>query len=124
MALTAMIALVGFELLMAQELQFVHGFSPLDAGLFMLPLMLACSFSGPAAGAGRPLWFTHRRHAGYGLQRPEFFRPLDDRYGASAGSGLGLDDFAGSERVHRTVVIHGGDHVGSAKRESHRCRGD
>lgn len=51
MALTAMIALVGFELLMAQELQFVHGFSPLDAGLFMLPLMLACSFSGPAAGA-------------------------------------------------------------------------
>lgn len=50
-ALTAMIALVGFELLMAQELQFVHGFSPLDAGLFMLPLMLACSFSGPAAGA-------------------------------------------------------------------------
>ncbi|WP_312387376.1 SmvA family efflux MFS transporter [Atlantibacter hermannii] len=51
MALTAMIALVGFELLMAQELQFVHGVSPLDAGLFMLPLMLACSFSGPAAGA-------------------------------------------------------------------------
>ncbi|WP_312773453.1 SmvA family efflux MFS transporter [Atlantibacter hermannii] len=51
MALTAMIALVGFELLMAQELQFVHGFSPLDAGLFILPLMLACSFSGPAAGA-------------------------------------------------------------------------
>lgn len=51
MALTAMIALVGFELLMAQELQFVHGFSPLDAGLFMLPLMLACSFIGPAAGA-------------------------------------------------------------------------
>lgn len=51
MALTAMITLVGFELLMAQELQFVHGFSPLEAGLFMLPLMLACSFSGPAAGA-------------------------------------------------------------------------
>ena len=51
MALTAMITLVGFELLMAQELQFVHGFTPLAAGLFMLPLMLACSFSGPAAGA-------------------------------------------------------------------------
>ncbi|MDW2743206.1 SmvA family efflux MFS transporter [Atlantibacter subterraneus] len=51
MALTAMITLVGFELLMAQELQFVHGFTPLEAGLFMLPLMLACSFSGPAAGA-------------------------------------------------------------------------
>jgi DHA2 family multidrug resistance protein-like MFS transporter len=32
MAMTAMIALVGFELLMAQELQFVHGFTPFEAG--------------------------------------------------------------------------------------------
>jgi DHA2 family multidrug resistance protein-like MFS transporter len=50
MAVTAMIALVGFELLMAQELQFVHGFTPFAAGLFMLPVMLASGFSGPIAG--------------------------------------------------------------------------
>jgi len=50
MAMTAMIALVGFELLMAQELQFVHGFTPFDAGMFMLPLMVASGFSGPIAG--------------------------------------------------------------------------
>lgn len=50
MALTAMITLVGFELLMAQELQFVHGFTPFDAGMFMLPVMLASGFSGPIAG--------------------------------------------------------------------------
>ena len=50
MAMTAMIALVGFELLMAQELQFVHGFTPFDAGIFMLPLMMASGFSGPIAG--------------------------------------------------------------------------
>lgn len=33
MAMTAMITLVGFELLMAQELQFVHGLSPYEAGV-------------------------------------------------------------------------------------------
>lgn len=41
MAMTAMITLVGFELLMAQELQFVHGLSPYEAGVFMLPVMVA-----------------------------------------------------------------------------------
>ncbi|MCG5044652.1 MFS transporter [Enterobacteriaceae bacterium 155047] len=46
----AMIALVGFELLMAQELQFVHGFTPFEAGTFMLPVMVASGFSGPIAG--------------------------------------------------------------------------
>lgn len=50
MAMTAMIALVGFELLMAQELQFVHGFTPFEAGKFMLPVMIASGFSGPIAG--------------------------------------------------------------------------
>lgn len=50
MAITAMVTLVGFELLMAQELQFVHGKTPFEAGLFMLPLMLASGFSGPLAG--------------------------------------------------------------------------
>ena len=50
MAMTAMIALVGFELLMAQELQFVHGFTPFEAGMFMLPVMVASGFSGPIAG--------------------------------------------------------------------------
>ncbi|HGW3637559.1 TPA: MFS transporter [Citrobacter koseri] len=50
MAMTAMITLVGFELLMAQELQFVHGLTPYEAGLFMLPVMLASGFSGPLAG--------------------------------------------------------------------------
>lgn len=50
MAMTAMITLVGFELLMAQELQFVHGLTPYQAGLFMLPAMIASGFSGPISG--------------------------------------------------------------------------
>ncbi|WP_312284278.1 SmvA family efflux MFS transporter [Yokenella regensburgei] len=50
MILTSMITLVGFQLLMAQELQFVHAKTALQAGLFMLPVMLASSFSGPIAG--------------------------------------------------------------------------
>ncbi len=48
MAMTAMIALVGFELLMAQELQFVHGFTPpLRQGC------LCCRSWSPAALAGQ-----------------------------------------------------------------------
>lgn len=42
--------LVGFELLMAQELQFVHQKTPFEAGMFMLPVMVASGFSGPIAG--------------------------------------------------------------------------
>ena len=47
MAMVAMIALVGFELLLSQELQFVYGYSPLEAGLFILPFMIAISIGGP-----------------------------------------------------------------------------
>ncbi|MBJ2089987.1 MFS transporter [Serratia ureilytica] len=49
-ALTTMIVLVGFELLITQELQFSLGMSPLDAGLFLLPLMISCGVSGPIIG--------------------------------------------------------------------------
>ena len=50
MAITAMITIVGFQLLMAQELQFVDGLTPLQAGAYMLPLMLASGLGGPLAG--------------------------------------------------------------------------
>ena len=50
MAMTALITLVGFELLMAQELQFVHQKTPFEAGILMLPVMVASGFSGPIAG--------------------------------------------------------------------------
>jgi DHA2 family multidrug resistance protein-like MFS transporter len=43
-------ALAGFELVLAQELQFVLGLSPLDAGLFMLPLIAAAAVAGPVSG--------------------------------------------------------------------------
>jgi DHA2 family multidrug resistance protein-like MFS transporter len=45
----------GFELLLAQELQYVYGRTPLQAGLFMMPLVVASAIAGPIAGklAGR-----------------------------------------------------------------------
>ncbi|TCM67357.1 DHA2 family multidrug resistance protein-like MFS transporter [Acinetobacter calcoaceticus] len=49
MIIVAMLALVGFELLLAQELQFVYGYSPLQAGLFILPFIIAISVGGPLA---------------------------------------------------------------------------
>ena len=50
MAFVSTGALAGFELVLAQELQFVAGLSPLDAGLFMLPLIAAAAVAGPIAG--------------------------------------------------------------------------
>lgn len=66
MAMTSMVALVGFELLMAQELQFVQGKTPLQAGIFMLPVMLASSLCGPLAG-GLVSRFGLRRVAAAGM---------------------------------------------------------
>ena len=50
MAIVTAGALAGVELTLAQELQFVLGKSPLDAGLFMLPIMVAAAAGGPVAG--------------------------------------------------------------------------
>ncbi|MCZ7486240.1 MFS transporter [Rhizobium rhizogenes] len=50
MAFVASGALAGFELVLAQELQYVLGMSPLDAGLFMLPLVIAAAVGGPLGG--------------------------------------------------------------------------
>lgn len=49
MIVVAMLALVGFELLLSQELQFVLGYSPLEAGLYILPFIIAISLGGPLA---------------------------------------------------------------------------
>ncbi|MDP9839775.1 DHA2 family multidrug resistance protein-like MFS transporter [Neorhizobium huautlense] len=50
MAFVASGALAGFELVLAQELQYVLGMSPLEAGLFMLPLVMAAAVGGPLGG--------------------------------------------------------------------------
>lgn len=50
MALVVTGALAGVELTLAQELQYVVGFSPLQAGMFMLPLVVASGVGGPLAG--------------------------------------------------------------------------
>ncbi|MFD1747363.1 MFS transporter [Rhizobium helianthi] len=50
MAIVTSGALAGVELTVAQELQFVLGKSPLQAGLFMLPIMVAAAVGGPLTG--------------------------------------------------------------------------
>lgn len=50
MALGVTGALAGFEMLLAQELQFVMGRTPLQAGMFMLPLIIAAAVGGPLSG--------------------------------------------------------------------------
>lgn len=51
MALVVAGALIGVELTIAQELQYVVGLTPFQAGMFMLPLMAASAIGGPVAGA-------------------------------------------------------------------------
>ncbi|MCV9928853.1 MFS transporter [Flavobacterium sp. LS1R49] len=46
-----MSVIVGFEFLLAQELQFVHKLSPINAGLFMLPFVASSAIAGPITGA-------------------------------------------------------------------------
>lgn len=50
MALVACAALTGVELTLAQELQSVVGYSPLQTGLFMVPLAIGSALGGPLAG--------------------------------------------------------------------------
>lgn len=50
MAVVASGALAGVELTLAQELQYVLGKTPLQAGIFMIPIMAAAAVGGPAAG--------------------------------------------------------------------------
>lgn len=50
MALVVSGALMGVELTLAQELQFVMGYSPLQAGIFMIPLAVGSAVGGPVAG--------------------------------------------------------------------------
>ncbi|WP_066266349.1 MFS transporter [Hydrogenophaga palleronii] len=50
MAVVAIGALAGVELTLAQELQYVLAKSPLQAGIFMVPIMAAAALGGPLAG--------------------------------------------------------------------------
>ncbi|NUB45664.1 MFS transporter [Fertoebacter nigrum] len=50
MAIVAAGSLAGVELTLAQELQYVLGKTPLQAGIFMVPIMAAAAVGGPVAG--------------------------------------------------------------------------
>ncbi|AHG63455.1 MFS transporter [Advenella mimigardefordensis] len=52
--------LIGFELVFSQRLQLVSGYSPLQAGLLILPIPLAAFFAGPLTGSLQPRLGTAR----------------------------------------------------------------
>lgn len=81
MALIVTGALAGAELTIAQELQFVVGRSPLEAGLFMMPLVIASAIGGPIAGFAAAL---------VGLRNLASISLL---VAAASLAGLGLSDF-------------------------------
>lgn len=50
LALASMVSLVGFEFYVSQQMQLAYGKTPLQAGLFLMPLILASCLSGPFIG--------------------------------------------------------------------------
>ncbi|QDY71391.1 MFS transporter [Qingshengfaniella alkalisoli] len=81
MAIVASGSLAGVELTLAQELQYVLGKTPFQAGLFLIPIMAAAALGGPVAG-----WLSGR----FGL-RPVACLSLAISAGALAG--LAVTDF-------------------------------
>jgi DHA2 family multidrug resistance protein-like MFS transporter len=81
MAIVVSGALAGVELTVAQELQFVVGYSPLEAGLFMMPLVVASAIGGPLAG-----YVT-------GVLGLRMVATLSLLVAAGSLAGLGLSDF-------------------------------
>ena len=90
MAMTALITLVGFELLMAQELAVCE--NAVRGGIFMLPVMVASGFSGPIAGLlVSRLWAAAEvATGGMLLSAFQLSRPGVDRFQYPAVAGLGL----------------------------------
>jgi DHA2 family multidrug resistance protein-like MFS transporter len=80
MAVVASAALAGVELTLAQELQYVIGLTPLQAGMFMIPIMVAAAVGGPLAGM-----LSNR----FGLRRVATLSLLT---AAAALAGLGYSD--------------------------------
>jgi len=81
MAVVVSGALAGVELTLAQELQYVLDKTPLQAGIFMIPIMAAAAVGGPVAG-----WLSAR----YGLQ---FVASLSLLVAALSLGWLALQDF-------------------------------
>ena len=59
-ALTASGVLIGVELVFSQRLQLVLGYSPLEAGLLILPIPLAAFVAGPLTGLALPRMGSER----------------------------------------------------------------
>ena len=102
----------------------MHGFTPFEAGMFMLPLMVASGFSGPIAGilVGR-LGLRMVAAGGMGLSAVSFI-------------GLSMLDFSTQQWQAWCLMVLLGFSAASAllastsaimaaaPKESRRCRGD
>ena len=83
---------------------FVHQKTPFEAGMFMLPVMVASGFGGPIAGmlvSKLGLRGGDRRDV---AQRLQLFWAGADRFQHSAMVGLGADDAAGLWRRQRCLA--------------------
>ena len=92
MAMVTCGALAGVELTLAMEMQYVIGFSPLQAGIFMLPIMIAAAVGGPIAG-----WLSNQ----FGLRAVASLSLL---IAAAALFALGYSDFHNPGFIVPTIL--------------------
>lgn len=100
-ALVSLAALVGLELVFSQRLQLVVGLSPLQAGLFILPIPLAALVAGPIVGVIIPRVGAH----------PVLWTGL---LLAGLGAGLHLTTYSGGATLQVVSFIMLGFGIGTA----------
>lgn len=107
-AVVSAAALLGVQLVITQRLQLVQGLSPLEAGLFVLPIPLAAFVAGPVAGmmlgrvgAGRLLaWSMAASGAGILAYGAGFGHPAAELASyAVTGAGIGAAMTAASSAI-------------------------
>ncbi|MEH2535165.1 DHA2 family multidrug resistance protein-like MFS transporter [Bradyrhizobium sp. AZCC 1588] len=110
-ALIASLALVGVELVVSQRLQLVLGLSPLEAGLFILPIPLAAFIGGPLTGIALPRWdgeailWSAILVAAIGLAGYLFLHDAAEIYQVASLAGLGIGAGAAMTAASSMIML-------------------
>jgi len=133
-AMVAMIAVVGFELLLSQQLQLVLGLSPLQAGLRLAPVPLASFLASPFAGrlahrfgfrvtATASLALSAAGFAAVGLLPPGEVSAATVVAFIAIGAGLGAAMTAASTTVMNSAPAHQAGAVASVEEVAYELGG-
>ncbi|WP_225767236.1 MFS transporter [Inquilinus sp. Marseille-Q2685] len=133
-AMVAMIIIVGFELLLSQQLQLVLGLSPLQAGLRLAPVPLASFLASPLAGGlvhrfgfratlAGALGLSATGFVGIALLPPGSVSAATIASFAAIGAGVGAAMTAASTTVMNSAPAHQAGAVASVEEVAYELGG-